>query len=176
MKKLGIGSIILLIATGLSHAGVISTGGGKVTTTPVPPSSCDDCWAPGTLSMGTYAAAIFTDGGHLDDGYGGGISLNYSICENFAVEVDATWLDNDNAIHAFSASAVLRKPMGCLAPYVMAGGGVHTNSTTQGIWHAGGGIDYRLSSCVGAFVDGRYTWAEETDGYTLVRAGVKFNF
>jgi hypothetical protein len=95
------------------------------------------------------------------------------------LEADATWLDNESAIHAFTASVVIRYPIqsACIAPYILAGGGVHADSETQGTAHLGAGIDIRLMkwSCAGFFADARYTWADDTDNYTIVRAGFRIN-
>jgi Outer membrane protein beta-barrel domain len=145
----------------------------------VVPAVCD-CFNAGPV-FSIYGAGIIPDGdGILDDGLGGGLSLGYFVNENFGLEVDATWLDNDSLIHNLTASAVFRFPIkpACIAPYVFAGGGLETDSVNQGVYHVGAGIDIRLGdgpTCPGIFVDARYTFADKTQDYTIVRAGFRIN-
>lgn len=162
-----------------------SSKGGPVT---IKPTANCDCFEAGP-QISLFAAGIIGGGGGgghyggqegLDDGFGAGFSGAYFFTEHFGLEGSAMWLSNDNAIHAFDLSAVARLPIEelCLAPYVYGGGGIHTNSVTQGTAHVGGGVDFRFDNfgCNGLFVDARYTFAESTDDYTIVRAGVRWDF
>jgi len=150
---------------------------------PVPqinvPAVCD-CFNAGSSSVSVYASGLLPDSGagELDDAFGGGLAYDYFFTPNIGVMVDATWSGTDSVTHLFTGSLVLRAPITsiCLAPYVFAGGGYHTNGTSQDVWHVGGGLDYRITNCWGLFADARYTWASDTQDYTIVRAGVRFGF
>lgn len=142
------------------------------------PSLCD-CFDANTTFVSVYASALLADSdGHLDDGFGGGISLSHFFNANVGVEADANWNGTDGTVHLLTGSVVLRAPIteACLAPYALLGGGMHANGVTQGVWHAGAGLDVRFDACFGVFADARYTWTEEDSDYTIVRGGVRFNF
>jgi outer membrane protein W len=137
-----------------------------------------NCFAAGTQGFSLYAAA-FVGAEHFDDNLGAGLSYSYFQTENVGVEVDGTWGFADSAIHTFNASLVLRAPIKgiCLAPYALIGGGLHTDGVTEGTFHIGAGVDYRITpNCLGVFADARYTFAEQSGDYTVVRAGIRVNF
>ena len=174
---------ILAALSGLATANAGTTLGKAPAKQPVPPISVPqlcDCFNAGSTSVSVYAAGLLPDGGagELDDAFGGGLALDYFFTENVGVMVDATWAATSSEVHLFTGSIVLRAPIKslCLAPYVFGGGGLHTNGETQDVWHVGGGIDWRISNCWGLFADARYTWAADTQDYTLLRAGVRFGF
>lgn len=116
--------------------------------------------------------------GELDDVFGAGFAIDYFFTEYVGIEVDASWLAQDSTVHLFTSSLIFRLPIKevCLAPFVFGGGGVHTDGDTQGVFHAGGGLDWRFTNCIGVFADARYTWANDTDDYVLIRGGVRFGF
>ena len=147
---------------------------GKVPPPPIAPSC--NCFEPGG-QVSLYAAALL-GADDIDDSMGAGIAYDYFFTRNVGVEVDATWAFADSTVHTFNGSLVLRAPImsACIAPYALLGGGYHTDGVNQGTLHAGGGLDVRLANCFGIFADARYTWAEETDDYTIVRAGIRMNF
>ena len=142
---------------------------------PPPPPTCN-CFEPGG-QWSLYAAAL-VGGDKIDDAMGAGFAVDYFFNHNVGVEVDATWAFADSTIHTFNGSLVLRAPImsACIAPYALLGGGVHTDGLTEGTLHAGGGIDIRLANCFGIFADARYTWADESGDYTIIRAGIRMNF
>lgn len=166
-----------LALAGFSFAGPASYGKAPVGKGPVPPPppSCN-CFEPGG-QFSLYGAALL-GASDIDDSLGAGIAVDYFFTPFVGVEADATWAFSDSTVHAFTGSVVLRYPIisACIAPYVLAGGGFHTDGVSQGTLHAGGGLDVRLANCFGIFADARYTWAEESDDYTIVRAGVRMNF
>ncbi|MES2705895.1 MAG: outer membrane beta-barrel protein [Verrucomicrobiota bacterium] len=156
-------------------------GGGAITQLPQinVPSLCE-CFSPNTATFSVYAAGLSPsdDRGELDGSMGMGISGNYFFSENVGIEGDATWFAEDSTVNLITGSIVLRAPIPslCLAPYAMAGIGVHANGVNQAIAHLGGGVDFRLVNCFGLFADARYTWADETSNYTVIRGGVRFSF
>ncbi len=67
----------------------------------------------------------------------------------------------------------------CIAPYILAGGGFSTNSSNQGTYHVGAGLEGRIfnADCLGIFADGIYYFSEDEDrDFTIVRVGVKWTF
>jgi hypothetical protein len=143
------------------------------------PSLCE-CFNANTANVSVFAAGLIADenSADLDDAIGGGIAASFFFTENFGVEGSYSLFNTDSQVHQLSGSLVLRFPIKsiCLAPYVLAGGSFHTNGVNQGTIHAGGGLDYRFSNCVGLFADAQYNWADETSDYTTVRTGVRFGF
>jgi len=84
-------------------------------------------------------------------------------------------------VHNYSLDAVVRLPLGdlCIAPYAVAGIGVHSNSHTEVIGRFGAGLDLRLSSmdCKGIFADWIYTTdSGAVEDYSTVRLGIKLPF
>lgn len=171
----------ITLASAQAGTGYVQVDSGKASVPPARievPTLCQ-CFEPNTASVSVYAAALLPDGdGSLDDSFGGGLAVDYFFSENVGIQVDATWADADSAVHLFTSSLVLRYPIKsiCLAPFIFAGGGVHTDGVTQGVFHAGAGLDYRFNQQVGIFADARYTWTEETEEYSVVRTGVRFAF
>lgn len=149
---------------------------GKATLPPPPAAPTCNCFEPGG-QFSLYAAA-FLGAKDSSDSAGAGFAADYFFTRNLGVEADATWGFADSTIHTFNGSVVLRLPItsACIAPYILGGGGFHTDGVSEGTLHLGGGVDVRLKDCFGVFADARYTWADETDNYTVVRAGVRMNF
>ncbi len=144
------------------------------------PALCD-CFDAGKVQVSLYGAGIvFSNDSAQDDALGGGLSFGYFFSEYAGIEADATWLATDSVMHHFTGSLVLRYPIksACIAPYVLVGGGYETDSVQQGTWHVGGGVDIRLGhsgNCPGIFADARYTWTEDEEEFTVIRAGLRFN-
>ena len=176
MKKATTTLLATVALAGFSFAGPAGKApmGKGIVPPPVAPTC--NCFEPGG-QFSLYAAA-FVGGDKLDDTLGAGLSANYFFTQNLGVEADATWGFADSTIHTVNGSLVLRLPItsACLAPYALVGGGLHTNGVTEGTLHAGGGIDVRLKDCFGIFADARYTWADESGDYTVIRAGIRMNF
>jgi hypothetical protein len=81
----------------------------------------------------------------------------------------------------FSSSLIARFPVElgglCLAPYLLGGGGYENDSTSCGTLHAGGGLEFRVvPEKLGIFVEGRYTWAFNTDDQVRVSTGIRLVF
>ncbi|MEQ1861314.1 MAG: outer membrane beta-barrel protein [Chthoniobacteraceae bacterium] len=125
----------------------------------------------------------YTDAAHRsshDDGIGGGLGLNYFFTRNLGVALSGNLYDGD--VHGawnVDGSLVLRFPIEggiCLAPYILAGGGIAANGKTEGTWHAGGGLEWRVTHTIGLFGEGRYIWSQDEHSGTQVRAGLRFVF
>ena len=126
----------------------------------------------------------FTNGARdyrYDDGFGGGIGVNYFFTRNIGVGVDGNLYDGGvHGVWTSSASVIARFPVDlghfCFAPYIFGGGGVRSDGHTVGTEHAGAGIEFRVTPRVGIFSDGRYTWAEDRNDSITTRVGVRFVF
>ena len=181
MKKL----IATVVALGISGSAVFAGPYSSPKNPPMvpPPPTLEECtcFSGDVLEVSVFAAGMLpSDDSYLDDAIGGGLGLGYFFTENVGIEANYAAFAQDSEAHLFTANLVLRAPISgaCFAPYFLVGGGVHTNSVTQGLWNVGGGIDWRLdeAGCWGIFADATYTWTEETDDYTVVRIGIRTNF
>jgi hypothetical protein len=168
--------IASLALAGISYAGPSYDKAPIGKNPPPPPAPTCNCFEPGG-QFSLYAAGLL-GAEDLDDAAGAGLSVGYFFTPFVGLEADATWAFTDSTVHSFNGSIVLRYPIlsSCLAPYVLGGGGYHVDGVKQGTVHAGAGVDVRLQDCFGIFADARYTWADETDDYTIVRAGIRVNF
>ena len=83
----------------------------------------------------------------------------------------------ESELHVVTADLALRAPQGNLAPYLLMGGGLKTNGTTDGLYRLGGGLDLRFqASGLGVFADGVYNWVEGDVNFTIARLGVRIPF
>ena len=116
-----------------------------------------------------------------EDVAGGGVLAEYFFTENIGLQGSYGLFATSSEHHQFDGSLVLRAPIKslCIAPYVLAGGGVGSNGSTRGDYHVGAGIEARFgaANCMGVFADGTYHFAtgDDTD-FTIARLGVKFRF
>ena len=170
--------VILLSAmlAASAFAGTPTTDSGKAVQQPYP-AQTDNCWAPG-FTLGAFAGGLFPS--HRDSGVaGGGVLAEYFFTENFGFQGSYGLYATNSAHHQFDGSFIARAPMGNIAPYLMAGGGVGMNGSTRESLHAGGGIEARIQSmdCLGIFLDGNYHFTDDnSNDFTLVRLGVKIRF
>lgn len=167
------------LALALSPLAAGPVGGGKTTMAPVPapqPSGCD-CFGPG-FTVNPYGLYMIPEG-EYDEEFGGGVSLDYFFTRFVGVSGFAQWVATDSVTHNYGADLVLRYPIDslCVAPYVLGGVGVHTNSETEFIGRLGAGIDWRIKDCIGVFADWTYTLpGGELEDYQIIRLGMKFPF
>ena len=149
-------------------------GGGKyvVEKNPVVAASCYD----GGFEFGIFGAGLFPES-HYEDSLGGGVSLGYFYNENFGFDFSAAIFSTDSEVHNYTIDAVYRLPFNCIAPYVLAGGGVHTNGETEGLFRFGGGVDFRLFENSSLFADGIYSiLGGDVADYAIARVGLRFAF
>jgi hypothetical protein len=159
--------ILLSFAACLSLAASASAGhemvsSGKDYKNPVPP-----CFQDQELQLDVFGLYGWTAQGNHDDGFGGGLGVNYFFMRNLGVGVDGSVRDADSALWTASVSLIVRFPIEgdslCLAPYILAGGGVQTNGSIDGEFHAGTGLEFRCPQGFGVFAEGRYYWAGHND-------------
>ncbi len=115
----------------------------------------------------------------LTAGFGGGIAASYFYTENFGVTTRAYWWDTATVLTSVTASAVYRYPIdkSGFAPYGFVGGGGHFDSEESfGSFHAGVGLEYRLTDRVGVVADYTYTWGENSIDWSLYTLGMRLQF
>jgi len=116
-----------------------------------------------------------TDGGR----WGGGLGLNYFITRWFGVGADAAVHSNGGAFVDYAnANLIFRVPIDAisLAPYAFGGGGYLFDPDEVFTLHAGLGLEFRLNANTGIFIDGRYTWGEDSFESSQIRSGLRFAF
>lgn len=127
----------------------------------------------------SYSATTPSNSNH-GDGFGGGLGVNYFFTRNLGISVSGNIYDGDaNGVWNVDADLVLRFPIEgaiCIAPYILAGGGVETNGSTVGTWNAGGGLEWRATHTIGIFGEGRYIWAGDDEDGVQARLGLRFVF
>ena len=187
MKKM-LSRLLVFLAMGWALASVADGGARRdftraFTNKPVylkPRHASGDCFAGGS-QFSLFAAGYYPENTAMEEGFGGGFGYGFFFNDYVGTEFSASWLDGGSVINAFDMSATLRYPIPNLsvAPYVTGGIGLHADSVNQFTTHIGGGLDLRLPnmfSCGGVFVDGRYVFGDETEDYTVVRAGIRTTF
>lgn len=175
-------SLLILSAALASSAlaGTSPTYSGKSAKSPVPVAATGcECFAPG-FAIGIFGGGMFPRHGD-NDVAGGGVLGEYFFTEYFGIQGTYGVYATSSEHHQFDGSLILRAPIKslCIAPYIMAGGGVSTNSTTNGDYHVGAGVEARFTSlnCMGIFADGAYHFAaDHGEDFTIARMGVKFRF
>ena len=114
-----------------------------------------------------------------DGKLGAGIGLNYFFHRYVGIGTEAyTESTGDSFIDNVNANLLLRYPIGesGLAPYALGGMGRQFDPEIQWTWALGGGLEFRFARHIGAFLDGRFVWADETRDYGLGRLGLRFGF
>ena len=108
---------------------------------------------------------------------GGGLGLNYFPHRFIGIGADS-YIEEWKAPYRANGSLILRLPLGQtgLAPYALGGGGRQWKYVPQWTWHAGGGLELKLNPYTGLFADGRRVFPEDTEDYTLLRAGLRVGF
>jgi hypothetical protein len=108
-----------------------------------------------------------------------GLGLNYFFTRNLGIGLDA-YSENTTGAFVDSASAnlIFRMPIGTsgFAPYIMGGGGRQFERPEIWFGQFGGGFEYRFTPQVGAFLDARWVFPEETKYYGVARAGLRLAF
>jgi len=140
----------------------------------------ETCFNDQELQLDLFGSHTWQNGSGYDDGFGGGIGVNYFFMRYVGIGVDGNVYDGGvHGLWNVSSSLIVRFPIDsvCLAPYILAGGGVQTDGKTVGTWHAGGGLEYRVvPHKIGLFAEGRYIWGADDDESAQARLGVRVVF
>lgn len=172
MKKIVLSSMAVLSLAAVSFAGVTTTGKSYKQPEPV------TCFNDSEFQLDIFGSYNFA--GDYQDGFGGGGSLNYYFTRNIGFQVDYNIYDGDvSGRHEVTGSLLLRLPIDstCLAPYALVGGGVGMDGTTEALFTAGAGVEYRVvPHRVGIFAEGRYLLGDDSDSAGAARVGLRFVF
>ena len=142
----------------------------------------EPCFAETELQLDVYGAYAGTYGDAHEDGWGGGLGLNYYFSRHVGVGVDGTVTDGEGQeLWHINGHILVRFPIDtgslCFAPYIKAGGGYQVNGSGDWTYGAGGGIEFRLTPRFGIFGEGGYYWsADDENDYAQAKAGVRFIF
>ncbi len=174
----GMAAASLLATSALAGEHTVSSG--KQTKTVTAPE--EPCFKEREFQLdvfGTYTNSLR----NLDyqDGFGGGIGVNYFFTRNIGFGVDGSVYDGEvNGVWNTTGSIIARFPIEtgsiCIAPYIYGGGGARMNGDSVATAHAGGGLEWRVSPKFGVFSDVRYTWAEHNQDALQTRVGLRFPF
>ena len=179
MKKIVFSAMACLTLAGSAFAGQeMARSSGKESKAIAP----EPCFRDHELQLDVFASYTSTQGGGYNDGFGGGIAVNYFFTRTIGFGLDGNVYDGDqHGVWDTTARVIVRFPIEngiCIAPYLFAGAGVQADSDTNGSVHAGGGLEWRASHTIGIFTEGRYTIVEgdaNNDG-AQARLGVRFIF
>jgi hypothetical protein len=150
----------------------------KTVVTPAPPCRFRDMEFQ---VDGFYTQFFGSHGSRFHTGAGGGFGLNFFFLRYFGIGYEAAWYDNHGTAEhlPLGGNLFFRYPI-CslnLAPYVLVGGGVAWDGDAVGYGNVGGGLEYRFTDHIGAFVDGRYFYGNKDFGNVAnLRAGMRFAF
>jgi hypothetical protein len=172
MKKI---AVCLMAALGLavtSFAGTEMSGKASKTVEPV------TCFGDNEFQIDIFGS--YTGGGIYEDGFGGGVSLNYFVTRNIGLSLDGNGYEGDvSGRFTTSLNLVFRLPIdeACIAPYALVGGGVGFDGITEAIINGGIGLEYRVvPNRFGVFAEGRYSWGDESGSTAQARLGVRLAF
>jgi len=134
----------------------------------------------GSASLGRYTLDhISGERVRRNTRLGVGVGLNYFFTRNLGIGLDA-YSENTSGAFVDSASAnlIFRMPIGTggFAPYILGGGGRQFERPQMWFAQFGGGFEYRFTPQVGAFLDARWVFPEETKYYGVARAGLRLAF
>lgn len=159
-------------------AGYPAAKNAKAPVAPMPPvqTGCGCFGAGGAFDV--FGGAYLPKNG--DDVLGGGLGFNYFFNRNVGIDLNYGLYATSSEHHQFDGNLVFRAPIDslCIAPYLLVGGGMSTNSVTRGNYQAGAGLDVRIpsASCLGLFAEGAYHWSTVAPDYTTVRLGLRIPF
>ena len=177
MKNITYSILVGAVAASSALAGDHSHKASKDLVAPVIP-----CFKDQEFQLDVFGS--FTQGARdyrYNDGFGGGIGVNYFFMRYLGVGADGNVYDGGvNGVWSGSASLIARYPVDlgnfCFAPYAFVGGGVRSDGATFGTEHAGAGVEVRVTPRLGVFSDGRYTWSEDRNDSIMTRVGIRFVF
>lgn len=119
-----------------------------------------------------------TQGQTINTGPGGGFAINGIFARYFGIGIENAWYSNDNhSNYLLGGYGIMRYPIEPLhlAPYATLGGGAGFGKTNYGYGSLGLGLEYRLTSYLGTFVDGRWLFGAP-DQAGLLRTGIRLAF
>ena len=134
----------------------------------------------GTASLGEHTLKHLSESRVRKSGQlGAGVGVNYFFTRHVGLGVDAYAEGTDGVfVDSASASLILRFPLGRsgFAPQIFGGGGRQFDLGDVWFAQVGGGLEYRFTRCLGAFLDARWVLPEEGKTYGVARLGLRIAF
>lgn len=174
MKKLA--TVLFASIASVAFAGQPVVESSKKTVIPEEP-----CFGETELQLDVFGAYTSVDGAH-EDGWGGGVGINYYFQRYIGIGADYTVTDGEGQeLHQINGHLLFRYPIDtgslCLAPYAKLGGGYQVNGSDDWVYGAGAGLEVRITPRFGIFGEGGYYWSGSEDAdYAQAKAGVRFVF
>jgi hypothetical protein len=174
MKKLTLSFLASLAFVASSFGGheVVS----KEYKAPMP----EPCFKDVELQLDVFAAYYGGNDNLFGDGFGGGLGVNYFFTRNLGIAASGTLYDgDDHEIWNVDLDLVYRFPIEngiCIAPYILAGGGLECDGTIIGTWNVGGGLEWRATPTFAIFGEGRFIWGAADEEVATARLGLRFVF
>ena len=157
-----------------------SFGGHEVVSKEYKGPVAEPCFKDVELQLDVFASYYGEHGNLLGDGFGGGIGVNYFFTRNLGISVSGTIYDGDtHEVWNTDLDLVYRFPIEggiCIAPYILAGGGLEMDGTIIGTWNAGAGLEWRATPSFAIYGEGRYIWGALDEGVATARLGLRFVF
>jgi len=178
MKTIIHNILVGAIAASSALAGDHMVSSGKTVKNVIVPEPCFKDHEFQIDVFGTYTNSLRNL--QYQDGFGGGIGVNYFFSRHIGVGVDGSIYDGDvNGVWNTTGNIIFRFPIEgriCIAPYIYAGGGARMDGRAVGTLDVGGGLEWRVTPKIGVFGDVRHTWAEHQQDALQTRVGVRFSF
>ncbi len=141
------------------------------------------CFDSGFVFSG-FASGFWPDDGRLKDSIGGGAALAYFFGHNLGFELSYAAHGSGVAEQVGTGNLIYRFPLGgecCagVAPYVFGGIGVVSSGSSEFLWDAGAGLDFRSEAwgCIGVFTDWSYNSPNDSyPNFSMWRAGIRIPF
>jgi hypothetical protein len=140
------------------------------------------CFKAGEIQLdvfGAWAASADSSAILENNGWGGGIGVNYFMTKYFGAGIEGDYLAADGGLWIATGSLIARLPIEgkiCWAPYAFVGGGGLWDGSSAGLGHAGAGVDVRVTPRIGVILDSRYCTNFGEESFVLTRAGLRFSF
>lgn len=111
------------------------------------------------------------------DTVGAGVGVNYFLTRNWGLGAE-TYMDDFDFPNHLDFNGFFRYPLPSLslAPYVLGGFGRQFRDVSQWTTHIGIGVDFRLNTQTGIFLDVREVFPDTSRDLTLWRLGLRISF
>lgn len=179
MKTLATLSFAFIASAAFAGQPMVMTDTSKKGPVPMEP-----CFHDQEIQLDVFGTFVASSGAaEYQDGFGGGLGINYYFHRNigFGVDGQVTSADDGQPLWQFTGNVLLRYPVDtgtfCFAPYAKLGAGYQMDGNGDFIYGGMLGIEFRLNERIGVFGEGGYYWSDEdSNDSAIARVGVRFVF